>query len=594
MGRKKNEERVTGNTARPTEVTLINIATLVEALNNPPGRLAALAELTASIKARGVLNPIIVRPYGGGGDWEIVCGHRRVVAAREAGLTEVPALIRHLNDDQAAEVALIDNLQREGLAPLDEAAAYRTLRDERGWPATEIAARVGKSVAHVTQRIVLLDLPDAAKAAVNDGSLEIRAALAIARLPDEKDRARAAQEILATGKRYLPGGGGEVKTRCTTAEALAWIKANCNLRLKGVAWPLDDDTLVERAGACAACPKRSGNAPLLFADLADEDLCTDGACFAEKKNAAWLRRAAAAKRAGQKVLSKKEVKEVFPHGDHYNVAYNSPLVPLDDGAPYEVDPTNKHTWFQLLCSPELDAKERPKIILARAPDGEVVELVEKDAALAALKAAGLLPKAEKQKHSALDERYAAQEKSAREDRAREKLIAALAIKRIGDIIRAEDDEDDLWRALSLNYCCRSERAPAWAARLVDAAALRGKKKKEQQEIIKRAATDHLGDKAIGGTAWLIALIVEQLLAEHESDWAPLTELLKAVCAATKIDLDEIEKELAGEKKEKRGKRKGGSAEEDPVAARVSAANPAAKKKRGRPKKEKGGSTGDDA
>ncbi|WP_260483016.1 ParB/RepB/Spo0J family partition protein [Sphingomicrobium flavum] len=118
----------------------------------------ALGELAASIEAKGVLQPILVRPVEDG--YQIIAGERRWRAAQKAQLHEIPALIRNTDKAQTAEIAIIENVQREDLNAIEEAEAYRELQKEHGYDQAGIAGVVGKSRSHVANLIRLLDLPD--------------------------------------------------------------------------------------------------------------------------------------------------------------------------------------------------------------------------------------------------------------------------------------------------------------------------------------------------------------------------------------------------------------------------------------------------
>ncbi len=120
---------------------------------------AALSELADSISQHGLLQPILVRPLTLGG-YEIVAGERRYRACRMAGLTEVPVVIRELSEAETMELALIENLQREDLSPLEEALGYKTLMDEHGFTQEEVSRSVGKSRPAVANALRLLRLPD--------------------------------------------------------------------------------------------------------------------------------------------------------------------------------------------------------------------------------------------------------------------------------------------------------------------------------------------------------------------------------------------------------------------------------------------------
>ena len=160
---------------------------------------SALAELAASIQENGLLQPIAVRPKPLGAGYLIIAGERRWRAARLAGLDEVPALIKDVTDEQAAALALIENLQREDLDPIEVAEGCRQLIEKYGLTQETAAKRLGKSRSAVTNSLRLLNLPDAVRAKVSDGSLSAGHAKALLGLPDAARICQAADEITAKG-----------------------------------------------------------------------------------------------------------------------------------------------------------------------------------------------------------------------------------------------------------------------------------------------------------------------------------------------------------------------------------------------------------
>jgi ParB family chromosome partitioning protein len=150
-----------------------------------------LNDLIASIKEKGVLQPILVRPIAGQTDaYEIVAGERRWRAAQAAKLHNVPVVVREMNDREALELAVIENVQRADLNAIEEAAAYHELMDRFGYTQDEVAAKVGKSRPHVANTLRLLKLPESVKAMVRDGILSAGHARAIVGDPDPEARAR--------------------------------------------------------------------------------------------------------------------------------------------------------------------------------------------------------------------------------------------------------------------------------------------------------------------------------------------------------------------------------------------------------------------
>ncbi len=151
----------------------------------------AMAELIESVRAHGVLQPILVRPIQTG-RYEIVAGERRWRAAQAAGLHEMPAVVRPLDDRAAFEIALIENIQRSDLNAIEEARGFRRLIDEFQHTQQVLAGIVGKSRSHITNLLRLLELPEAVQTMVEDGRLAMGHARALAAAPDAEGLARRA------------------------------------------------------------------------------------------------------------------------------------------------------------------------------------------------------------------------------------------------------------------------------------------------------------------------------------------------------------------------------------------------------------------
>lgn len=151
----------------------------------------ALSELADSIAKHGVLQPLLVRPLMSGG-YQIVAGERRWRAARMAGVDEVPAVVKDLTDEQVMEFALIENLQREDLNPLEEAQGYRSLINSYGMTQDDVAGIVGKSRPAVANALRLLNLPEKFQKMVESGSISAGHARTLLSFPDEKSMLEAA------------------------------------------------------------------------------------------------------------------------------------------------------------------------------------------------------------------------------------------------------------------------------------------------------------------------------------------------------------------------------------------------------------------
>ena len=155
---------------------------------------ALLDELAASIRTRGLIQPIVVRPHGRG--YQIVAGERRWRAAQRAQLHEVPVVVREFNDSETLEIALVENIQRQDLNAIEEAQAYQRLANEYGHTQEALAGIVHKSRSHIANLLRLLDLPDRVQSRVVDGSLSMGHARALLGAADVEG---LAEQVVARG-----------------------------------------------------------------------------------------------------------------------------------------------------------------------------------------------------------------------------------------------------------------------------------------------------------------------------------------------------------------------------------------------------------
>src|SRR5215469_13260649 len=159
--------------ARPAGVAEIPIEAIRPNPDQPRRRFdaAELEELAASIREKGVLQPILVRPAMYAGEYQVVAGERRWRAAQRTGLRTIPALVRSLSDAEVLEIAIVENVQRVDLSPIEEAEGYRALMDRFGRTQADVAQVVGKSRVHVANALRLLQLPEPVKDMVREGRL---------------------------------------------------------------------------------------------------------------------------------------------------------------------------------------------------------------------------------------------------------------------------------------------------------------------------------------------------------------------------------------------------------------------------------------
>ncbi|MBR2108884.1 MAG: ParB/RepB/Spo0J family partition protein [Ruminococcus sp.] len=174
----------------------LNISELEPNRNQPRREFdeEALNSLADSIKQHGLIQPILVRPILGGG-YMIVAGERRYRACQIAGVTEIPVVIRELTDKETMEIALIENLQRENLNPIEEAKGYRSLMDDYGLTQEQVSEAIGKSRPAVANSLRLLNLPDEITIMLEQGKLSSGHARALLSFDNESEMIRVANEI---------------------------------------------------------------------------------------------------------------------------------------------------------------------------------------------------------------------------------------------------------------------------------------------------------------------------------------------------------------------------------------------------------------
>lgn len=380
-----------------------------------------IAELSDSIRAKGILQPLLARPdwcigktdeqitaLNGDGEradaqfFEIVAGECRYRGASRAKLAEAPAIIRLLSDKETLEIQLIENLQRSDLTAVEEAEAYRRLIDEMGYTAELIHEKTGKALNTIYGKLKMLRAPKFLLDALEKGIIGERHCELVGRIPVPEMRERAGREILKPPFQEDPLNYRKAAAHVSDNYMRPLSGAQFDQRDAGlVSVELDEETS-ERigGGACTDCPMKTGNRPELFGDLKRTDICTNPKCFNRKSDAHFALLQKTAEGQGKKLLTADEAAEIFEEGG--TLWFDSPYVKLSD----KPDPREMRsdaglavsgkipTWAKLLEHVE----SKPQIAIAKDPRGRIVELVDRGLAIEAVNLAAK----QKGEHSLFD------------------------------------------------------------------------------------------------------------------------------------------------------------------------------------------------
>lgn len=370
---------------------------------------AKLQELAASITAAGGIlqapgvRPLKVAGQTAPGKFVFIYGERRGRAAGLLKWKEIDVKVYDVDDVKAAELALIENLQREDLTPLERAAGYEDLHKKHGLSYDDIAAHDGVSRSAVYQTVALLSLSADAKKELADEDSPFTASHAaeLAALP--KEFHEQALDTALGG----PFGDGPLSLR----DFKQWISEEFMLDLAKAPFDTKDATLVPKAGACTTCPKRTGYGQMdLLAGKKAVDLCKDKPCFGSKSDAHLTRQA----KAGKKVLSAEQAEEVFPQENGDFIAHRAGYVRADA----------KEAGAKKTFGEQVAPEQR---VLAKVPgSGEIVELVPTSA----------LPKPAKSESAVKREKDPEEARREREHKAR----GAIQVELINAMSKSKDVE----------------------------------------------------------------------------------------------------------------------------------------------------------
>lgn len=336
---------------------------------------SALEELSQSILIKGVVEPIIVRPKLSplaknkreqaivdglrldSPRYELVAGERRWRATKLAGLKTIPAIVRQYSDKAALEVQIIENDQRADISPMERARGFQMMLDRLGYSADEIAQKLHKSKTFVYSHLKLANLPKLAAESLEigpeGGGISRSVAELIARIPDEKMREKAAQELV---RGYANSGP------MTYRDARAYVERCFMKELKGAPFDQGDATLVPAAGPCTSCQHCTANTPDQYQGKRT-DMCLLPQCFAKKVEAHHTQALTKFREAGHTIIPTSEAREMFKHSDSY----------ISGNSKYEIISNACYTDSKQRSNRQILGRDY-KSIVAQTPRGTVVEL----------------------------------------------------------------------------------------------------------------------------------------------------------------------------------------------------------------------------
>jgi ParB/RepB/Spo0J family partition protein len=519
------------------KMAFIDISQVTPSKTNPRKdfKESTMKELIESVREKGILQPVLVRPLGKD-EYELVCGERRFRAAKKAGLKEIPAIVRDMDDKTSLEVQLIENMQRSDVHPLEEAEGYEQLIAQHGYAGAEqIAAKVGKSKSYIYGCMRLLALVEKLRKFFYEGRMDKSIALLLARIPESMQE-KAAKDI---------GLGEDTKSPLMSYKmASDLLRTMYTTTLSEALFDIKDGTLLEGCGACSTCPHRSGNQHDLFGDIESADICTNPPCFQKKIEAHYGRIKESAELSGRKMMSFKDCKKSFRDGELMSwmpVASNY----VDLNSVCEEDPKERK-YMKLIDAPSSDITD------AMDDKGAVHHLINKDIIKTALSKAGHkfankidLPKKEKE--------LSAEEKQKQEE---ERILFRKTAEIRRDMLR--DAVRDMFRKLGT-------KAAVLSAAFVDLLL-------EGTNIVQELST---GDVAktmkkikIASDADKLAMIVDALVLSSLTQWASDDEE-KKFAVLFGVDLKKIKAQAVEEAKKQIEAEKKAAQETDKKAKKTS-------------------------
>jgi len=466
--------------------------------------------------------------------YELVAGERRWRASKLAGTAQIPAIVRNLSDKEVAEIQVIENLQREGLDPVEEAEGYQRLIKDHGYTAEDLAKRLSRSEAYIYGSLKLALLPANARDGLAQGKISKNHGILIGRIPNEALRAKAAERILHPKEWHYQQHGQMSGQALSFRDAKRVVEEEFMVELKGAAFDRKSLTLAPSAGACTTCPKLAGNNRKEYPD-GRADMCTDPACFRQKEDAHRKAQAAKAEAKGMQVLSKQETKK---HFTSWGERYDSPYVDL---AKLATGGSKAGTYRQLVGE-ELKAET----VVAFDSKGKAHYLVPKEKALAALQEQGIDagPSANGNgRHDADQARWAREREIERavRGRFRRELYGAIARRLVSAGLGLSSPATDMLRIAVERILDRSDVGE-------DLAELLGVELPD--EGVRRFGSPGIGAALIkdrSGTELLTMLVYDAIDVGY---FSPDHQETKATCQQFGIDAKQLKKDAIAELKAK--------------------------------------------
>ncbi len=278
----------------------IDVTCIVPSKSNPRTEFEEqrIQELAESMKSSvGLINPITLRPQGEG-QYAIVAGERRWRAAMILGWSTISSIVRQVTDEEALEIQIIENSQREDISPMDEARAFKTLlkKENLDW----LSSKIHKTKKYILDRLKLNDLCTEAAYLLQMEKLPLGHGIVLSKLPAE-EQLQTLDYLMQNWVPWEPKDIDHAHCEYTLEKLKDYIEEKFMLSFDKACFDLKDTALNASAGSCAVCPKRTTNALLLFSDITSEDRCTDNKCFAIKVMNHVNNSLAAAKKKYEKV-----------------------------------------------------------------------------------------------------------------------------------------------------------------------------------------------------------------------------------------------------------------------------------------------------